>query len=106
MQPGESSLLTRILAALAGVVLLVVGFMFSLVLLAVLAVLAVAGLVGLGWFWWKTRALRKTMKQRPADGHVIEGEAIVVEDIHSIRVVEAIDHHDKRDKPDKPDKPH
>ena len=103
MQPGESSLLTRILAALAGVVLLVVGFMFSLVLLAVLAV---AGLVGLGWFWWKTRALRKTMKQRPTDGHVIEGEAIEVEDIQSIRVVEAIDHHDKRDKPDKPDKPH
>ena len=93
MQPGESSLLTRILAALAGVVLLVVGFMFSLVLLAVLAV---AGLVGLGWFWWKTRALRKTMKQRPTDGHVIEGEAVVVEDIQSIRVVEAID----------PDKPH
>lgn len=100
MQPGESSLLTRILAALAGVILLVVGFMFSLVLLAVLAV---AGLVGLGWFWWKTRALRKAMKQRPADGHVIEGEAIEVEDIQSIRVVEEID---RADQPDKPDKPH
>lgn len=99
MQPGESTLLTRILAAVTGLILLVVGLMFSLVLLAVLAV---AGLVGLGWFWWKTRALRKTMKQRPADGHVIEGEAIVVEDIQSIRVVEEIDHHDKRDKFDKP----
>lgn len=96
MQPGESSLLTRILAALAGVILLVVGFMFSLVLLAVLAV---AGLVGLGWFWWKTRALRKTMKQRPADGHVIEGEAIVVEDIQTIRVVDSINPADKPDKP-------
>lgn len=92
MQPGESSLLTRILAALAGVILLVVGFMFSLVLLAVLAV---AGLVGLGWFWWRTRKLRKAMKQRPADGHVIEGEAIVVEDIQTIRVVDAIDRPDK-----------
>lgn len=96
MQPGESSLLTRILAALVGVILLVVGLMFSLVLLAVLAV---AGLVGLGWFWWKTRALRKTMQQRPADGHVIEGEAMVVEDIQSIHVVDSIDHHDEPDKP-------
>lgn len=98
MQPGESSLLTRILAAVTGVILLVVGLTFSLVLLAVLAV---AGLVGLGWFWWKTRELRKAMKQRPADGHVIEGEAIEVDEIQSIRVVETIDHHD-----DQPDKPH
>lgn len=97
MQPGESSLLTRILAAVTGVILLVVGLTFSLVLLAVLAV---AGLVGLGWFWWKTRELRKAMKQRPADGHVIEGEAIEVDEIQSIRVVETIDHHD--DQPDKP----
>lgn len=98
MQPGESSLLTRILAAVTGVILLVVGLTFSLVLLAVLAV---AGLVGLGWFWWKTRELRKAMKQRPADGHVIEGEAIEVDEMQSIRVVETIDHHD-----DQPDKPH
>ncbi|MCM2307983.1 MAG: hypothetical protein NDI91_11035 [Sulfuritalea sp.] len=98
MQPGESSLLTRILAAVTGVILLVVGLTFSLLLLAVLAV---AGLVGLGWFWWKTRELRKAMKQRPADGHVIEGEAIEVDEIQSIRVVETIDHHD-----DQPDKPH
>lgn len=97
MQPGESSLLTRILAAVTGVILLVVGLTFSLLLLAVLAV---AGLVGLGWFWWKTRELRKAMKQRPADGHVIEGEAIEVDEIQSIRVVETIDHHD--DQPDKP----
>lgn len=98
MQPGESSLLTRILAAVTGVILLVVGLTFSLLLLAVLAV---AGLVGLGWFWWKTRELRKAMKQRPADGHVIEGEAIEVDEIQSIRVVETIDHHDGQ-----PDKPH
>jgi UPF0716 family protein affecting phage T7 exclusion len=94
MQPGQSSLLTRILATVAGMILLVVGFMFSLVLLAVIAV---AGLVALGWFWWKTRELRKTMKQHPADGHVIDGEAIVIDEYRSVRIV------NQADSPDKPD---
>lgn len=89
-QASESGLLTKVLAALAGAVLLVLGFMFSL---AILALAVVAGLAAWGWFWWKTRELRKTMQQRPADGHVIEGEAIVVDEYSSARVVTS-------DKPD------
>ncbi|MCM2289932.1 MAG: hypothetical protein NDI67_12970 [Sulfuritalea sp.] len=93
-QARESGLLTKVLAALAGAVLLVLGFMFSLVILA-LAV--VAGVAVWGWFWWKTRELRKAMQQRPADGHVIEGEAIVVNEYASTRVVGSVK------TPDQPD---
>lgn len=94
MQASEPSLLTKILAVTGGVILLVVGFMFSLV---ILAVIAVAGLAAWIWFWWKTRKLRKTMKQRPAGGHVIDGEAIVVDESRSARIVIEVE------RPDKPD---
>lgn len=78
------------LAKLAAFVLsagfLVLAFMFSLVALAVVAVL---GIVLGGWLWWKTRAMRKQMREmreaaaeqmggEPAARHdrVIEGEFI------------------------------
>jgi len=92
LQAREPGLLAKILAALAAAILLVLGFMFSLVILA-LAV--VAGLAAWGWFWWKTRELRKAMSQRPADGHVIEGEAIVVDEYQSSRGVDRIEAADK-----------
>lgn len=94
MQAREPSLLTKILAVAGGVILLVVGFMFSLV---ILAVIAVAGLAVWIWFWWKTRELRKTMKQRPAGGHVIDGEAIVVDESRSARIVIEVERVDKPD---------
>lgn len=84
LQARKSGLLAKVLAALAGAILLVLGFVFSLVILA-LAV--AAGLAAGGWFWWKTRELRKTMRQRSADGHVIEGEAIVVDEYKSTPVI-------------------
>ena len=71
--------LARILNALLSVVLLVVGFFFSLV---AFAVAAVVGTLGAAWLWWKTRELRREMRAhmenppRPADGYVIEGEVI------------------------------
>jgi uncharacterized protein (DUF58 family) len=78
-QPG---LLKEIFVYAAGAVLLVATFMFSLV---VLAVALVAGAALFGYFWWKTRTLRKAMRTMPphaADGSVIEGEAVVVETRH------------------------
>ncbi len=78
-----TSLLGQILALIAAVVLLVLGFMFSVVLLAVFV--AVGLIVGT-WFFWKTRHVRKAMKeaaamrQPPTDGNVIEGEVIIVEE--------------------------
>ena len=79
--PG--SLLGKLFALLAGAILLVLGFMFSLVLLAVFV--AVGLTVG-AWFFWKTRHVRKAMREAgpirnpPADGVVIEGEAVIVEE--------------------------
>ena len=82
------SLLGKLLTLIAGGAFLVLAFMFSLVALAIVAV----GAVGLwGWLWWKTRAVRKQMREQmgeqmrnPAasatsagrDGYIIEGEVI------------------------------
>lgn len=70
-------MLKNLLALLAGVLTLVVGIMFSLVLFALLAVLALS--LG-GYFWWKTRKLRQTMREHPPGGRVIEGEVVVVDE--------------------------
>jgi len=76
----EPSLLGRLFAPIIGAILLVLGFMFSMVLQAFVAVL---GLSAFAYFWWKTRALRRALRERAADGgadgQVIEGEAVVVE---------------------------
>jgi ABC-type bacteriocin/lantibiotic exporter with double-glycine peptidase domain len=65
-------------ALLSGVILLVLGFMFSVILFAMIAVL---GLALWGYLSWKTRKLRRTMQEQASnDGHVIDGEAVVVEE--------------------------
>ncbi|TRZ89291.1 MAG: hypothetical protein D4R84_18050 [Rhodocyclaceae bacterium] len=75
--------LEQVLALVAGAILLVLGFMFSVVLLAVFVVV---GLTLGAWFFWKTRNLRKAMREAgamrrpPPDGDVIEGEAVIVEE--------------------------
>ena len=74
---AEHGLLRKIVAAIVGAILLVLGLMFSVVLLAVISVV---GLAAFGYFWWKTRGLRKAMRERPENGQVIEGEAVVVEE--------------------------
>jgi uncharacterized protein YneF (UPF0154 family) len=61
------------LAILTSAALLIVGVMFSLVVLSILVVL------GLGIFafvWWKTRELRRQLREKPPGGRVIEGEVI------------------------------
>jgi uncharacterized protein HemX len=83
----ETGPLGKLLTVIVGAILLVVGFMFSIVLLAVVVVV---GLGVWGWFWWKTRKLRQQINERmreqeqsrpfPADGTVIEGEAVIVEE--------------------------
>ncbi len=70
-------MLKNLLALIAGVVLLILGVMFSVVLLAVVGV---AGLGLWGYVWWKTRKLRGAMRQQAPGGQVIDGEAIVVEE--------------------------
>lgn len=66
--------------------LVALGLMFSVVLIGLLAA---AGLIAGAYFWWKTRALRKLMREQTAQnveggefreealkGEVIEGEVI------------------------------
>lgn len=103
LMPGTGPL-TRLFGALAGVVLLVIGAMFSLV---VLALALAVGLAVWGWFWWKTRALRRQIdgqmsknaaRTSPSPrGEVFEGEAVVVEEeltrVISNRSTASPDHH-------------
>lgn len=85
-QGTPSGPLAKVVAFLLSATFLVLAFMFSLVALAVVAVVGVA--LG-GWLWWKTRAMRKQMKemreaaQQMGEGgpthnndQVIEGEFI------------------------------
>jgi Flp pilus assembly protein TadB len=74
-RPG---LLRKLAAAVVGAAILVGAFMLSVV---VLAVLAVAGAIGGAWLFWRTRALRKRVREQmqareQAQGRVIEGEVI------------------------------
>ncbi len=65
-------LVARVLTFAAGGVLLAVALMFSLVLLAFVIA---AGLVGFGYLWWRTRGLRRHLREQPPGGHVIDGMA-------------------------------
>ena len=62
---------------LAGAILLILGFMASVVVFAIAVVL---GLALWAYVWWKTRKLRQTLQAQAPGGQVIEGEAIVVEE--------------------------
>jgi hypothetical protein len=88
--PGSGSRFVRKVATVvAGAALVVLGLAFSVVFLAVAAV---AGLAVWAYVAWKTRALRRDLRQslgesargpidrRPAGGDVIEGVATQVPD--------------------------
>ncbi|MFA7280299.1 MAG: hypothetical protein WC100_09390 [Sterolibacterium sp.] len=76
-QPTQPGLLGKLLGIVLGTIILILGLMFSLVLLAVVATL---GLLAWGYFLWKTRKIRKQMSELHQDGQVIEGEAVIVEE--------------------------
>ncbi|HEY5928979.1 MAG TPA: hypothetical protein VIU02_01580 [Burkholderiales bacterium] len=73
-RPG---LLRKLVAAVVGTLILIGAFMLSVV---VLAAVAAVGLVGGAYLWWRTRELRKRLREhaqaRPAGGRVIDGEVI------------------------------
>lgn len=83
--PSRPGLLEKLLTLIVGALLLVATFMFSLL---VFSVAVVVGLMVWGYFWWKTRELRRVMREQPPGGmrhgagpggHVIEGEAVIVD---------------------------
>ena len=61
--PGPVGLLGRAVALAAGGVVLLAGLFVSAM---VFSVLLVVGLVAGGWFWWKTRDLRRALGERLA----------------------------------------
>jgi uncharacterized protein YneF (UPF0154 family) len=63
----------KLLALIAGAGVFVLALMFSVVLFAVVVTV---GLVAWGVLWWKTRQMRRQMRDNPPDGLVIEGEII------------------------------
>lgn len=71
----------KVFTAIVSTLMLVAGLMFSAVLLALAGI---AILIGFGYFWWKTRALRKTLRERESPpvfhGQVFEGEVVIVEE--------------------------
>lgn len=87
-RPAAQGFLGRLLAFVLSTALFVLAFMFSL---AALAIVAVAGALFAGWLWWKTRAVRKQMREASMDssfteGNVIEGEVVREADASSISV--------------------
>lgn len=63
----------KLLAVVVAGGVFVLALMFSVVLFAV--VLTV-GAVAWGYLWWKSRAIRKQMRDNPPGGLVLEGEVI------------------------------
>ena len=69
-------MLRNILALVTGTIVLILGFVFSLIFIAIFVAL---GVLAGGFFWWKTRKLRKAMRDEAPGGRVIEGEVVVVD---------------------------
>ena len=66
--PPATGFFGKVLGVAAGAAVLVVAFFFSILLFAV--VLTV-GLVGWGYLWWKTRELRKVIREQGGIGTII-----------------------------------
>ena len=61
--PGPVGVLGRVLALAAGGAVILAGLFVSAL---VFSVLLVVGVVAGGWFWWKTRDLRRSLGERMA----------------------------------------
>jgi len=73
LQRRTPGLLSRLLTAGVGIVLVAGTLALSLfVITAGILAAAVAG----SYLWWKTRELRRRMREQPQGGRIIEGEAI------------------------------
>ena len=97
--PPQAGPVQKLLTLVIGIVLLVLGLMFSVV---VLIGLIVIGLLIWGYLWWKTRAIRRVLRQAQAttpaaNGDVIEGEAVVVDEPRpAVEDHSRPDHHESR----------
>lgn len=69
----KPNLLQKIGAVIAVIAFFTIALLFSVVFFAAAVTLGLAAWV---YFWWKTRKLRKVMRENPPGGLVIEGEVI------------------------------
>jgi len=97
LRTGLGGALGGVLALVAGGVVVVAALFVSAI---VFSMLLVAGMLAGGWFWWKTRSLRKSLRERVARrqqearssgmaddpaGQVLEGDFIRETDGRSTR---------------------
>ena len=87
--PAAPGPLAKLALVAGGIVVVAVGLVLSV---AAVVVAAVVGAAGVGWLAWKTRALRRAVRDQvaaqearggirsPAVGRVFEGEAVSVPD--------------------------
>ena len=71
----------KVVAVLTTAALVVLGLMFSVV---IFTVIAVAGLTAWGYLWWKTRGLRRQLREQAMNGRVSEAEAYKGEIIEGV----------------------
>lgn len=73
-RPGQPrSLLQKIVTVAIAAGVFALALMFSVV---VFALVLTVGVVAWGYLWWKSRDLRRKMRENPPGGLVIEGEVI------------------------------
>lgn len=68
--------LVRVLGVVLGIAMFVAALVFASV---ILAIVAAAALLIWGWVWWRTRDIRRAMRE--GDSVVIEGEYRVERDV-------------------------
>ncbi len=73
LRAPQSGFLGKLLAIVASAAALVVAFTLSLLIFAAVAAFVIVAMV---FLWWKTRALRRQLRERPPGGRVIDGEVI------------------------------
>ncbi|SAL84736.1 hypothetical protein AWB74_07043 [Caballeronia arvi] len=72
-QTGGSEWFARVLAMFLSAIVLVAAAMLSMV---PLAVLFGVGTIVFGYFWWKTRALRRQGREFGDDGRTVDVEVV------------------------------
>lgn len=70
-------MLKKVIVLVSGATLLVLGFVFSVVLLAIVALI---GLTIWSNLWWKQRKFRHQMRPQAGDADFIDGEATVIDE--------------------------
>lgn len=65
--------LRKLVAVVTTVAVISLALMFSVV---VIAVILVVGAIAWSYLWWKTRHLRKQMRNHPSRGVVMEGDIV------------------------------